>query len=138
VKDVEAARQRLQQEEQVNEDEGLAKFSNFVIHNKDMATRGHLPKDMMEQGRYLAAQTVGDAWMCYPWEATYVSPFPHHVVMHSKTPQIGGRWRSWVSDIDEQGRHAASQASAQLLKNRNGALEVIPSLQSPCSTIKLT
>ncbi len=25
---------------------------------------------MVEQGRYLAAQTVKDVWICYPWEAT--------------------------------------------------------------------
>lgn len=25
--------------------------------------------DMIEGDRYLAARTVGDEWMCYPWEA---------------------------------------------------------------------
>lgn len=25
---------------------------------------------MMTEGRYLAARTVGDVWICYPWEAT--------------------------------------------------------------------
>ena len=25
----------------------------------------------MEENRYLAAQTVSDVWICYPWEATY-------------------------------------------------------------------
>lgn len=24
----------------------------------------------MTEGRYLAARTVGDVWICYPWEAT--------------------------------------------------------------------
>ena len=28
---------------------------------------------MMEENRYLAAQTVSDVWICYPWEATYVA-----------------------------------------------------------------
>lgn len=47
-------------------------FSIFVLHNKDKVKKGHLPGDMMEEGRYLAAKTVGDVWICYPWEATYV------------------------------------------------------------------
>ena len=25
----------------------------------------------MQENRYLAAQTVTDVWICYPWEATY-------------------------------------------------------------------
>ena len=25
---------------------------------------------MMESDKYLAARTVGDVWICYPWEAT--------------------------------------------------------------------
>lgn len=24
---------------------------------------------MIEQSRYLAARTIGDEWICYPWEA---------------------------------------------------------------------
>lgn len=31
--------------------------------------KGALPEEMMTQGRYLAAETVGDVWCCYPWEA---------------------------------------------------------------------
>ena len=45
------------------------RFSIFVLHNKDKPKKGHLPEDVV-QGRYLAAQTVGDEWICYPWEAT--------------------------------------------------------------------
>ena len=30
---------------------------------------------MVDEGRYLAANTVGDVWICYPWEATYVFCF---------------------------------------------------------------
>lgn len=26
----------------------------------------------MAEKRYLAAKTVSDVWICYPWEATYV------------------------------------------------------------------
>ncbi|KAL9099009.1 MAG: hypothetical protein Q9163_005429 [Psora crenata] len=62
-KDVEAARQKLR-------GEGNANFSIFVLHNKDKPKKGHLPRDMIDEGRYLAAETVGDVWICYPWEAT--------------------------------------------------------------------
>ena len=62
-KDVEAARQRLGRTEKT-------KFSIFVLHNKDKEKKGHLPADMLEGNRYLAAVTVPDVWICYPWEAT--------------------------------------------------------------------
>ena len=29
-----------------------------------------MPEDMLDQNRYIAARTVGDVWICYPWEAT--------------------------------------------------------------------
>lgn len=45
-------------------------FSIFVLHNKDKEKKGHLPDAMMKEGRYLAARTVGDVWINYPWEAT--------------------------------------------------------------------
>jgi uncharacterized protein len=38
--------------------------------NKDKAKKGVLPHDMVAAGRYHAARTVGDEWICYPWEAT--------------------------------------------------------------------
>jgi hypoxanthine phosphoribosyltransferase len=44
-------------------------FSIFVLHNKDKQKKGVLPEDVV-QGRYDAARTVGDVWICYPWEAT--------------------------------------------------------------------
>lgn len=47
------------------------KFSIFVLHNKDKEKKGHLPEDMIKEDRYLAARTVGDVWINYPWEATY-------------------------------------------------------------------
>ena len=43
--------------------------------NKDKPKKGHLPQDMIDEGRYLAAHTVSDVWICYPWEATYVNHF---------------------------------------------------------------
>ncbi len=40
------------------------------MQNKDKKKKGTLPADMMEESRYVAARTVGDVWICYPWEAT--------------------------------------------------------------------
>jgi len=45
-------------------------FSIFVLHNKDKEKKGKLPTEMIDSGRYLAAKTVGDVWINYPWEAT--------------------------------------------------------------------
>ncbi|KAI4139533.1 MAG: hypothetical protein L6R39_006239 [Caloplaca ligustica] len=86
-KDVETAAQKLGST-------GKTQFSIFVLHvtlaekkkktqNKDKTKKGHLPQDMIDDGRYLAARTVSDVWICYPWEAT---------------------------DIDEHDKLAASQA----------------------------
>lgn len=64
-KDVEAAVQKLgRQGEKTN-------FSIFVLHNKDKVKKGTLPQEILK-GRYAAARTVGDVWINYPWEATYV------------------------------------------------------------------
>jgi len=62
-KDVETARQQQGRDEK-------ATFSIFVLHNKDKNKKGHLPADMLDNNRYLAAVTVPDVWICYPWEAT--------------------------------------------------------------------
>ncbi|KAL2759976.1 hypothetical protein ACRALDRAFT_2024065 [Sodiomyces alcalophilus JCM 7366] len=61
-KDVEATRQRLGLNEKTE-------FSIFVLHNKDKQKKGTLPQEMIESGRYIAARTLGDAWINYPWEA---------------------------------------------------------------------
>ncbi|KAI2633273.1 PRTase-like protein [Hypomontagnella submonticulosa] len=63
-KDVEIARQKL------GPNTEKTQFSIFVLHNKDKQKKGTLPADMMAESRYLAARTVGDEWICYPWEAT--------------------------------------------------------------------
>jgi len=62
-KDVESARQQQGRSEKT-------KFSIFVLHNKDKVKKGQLPEDMVNENRYLAAVTVPDVWICYPWEAT--------------------------------------------------------------------
>ncbi|KAI0116770.1 PRTase-like protein [Daldinia grandis] len=62
-KDVEEARQKLGNNEKTE-------FSIFVLHNKDKQKKGTLPSDMIGQSRYLAARTIRDEWICYPWEAT--------------------------------------------------------------------
>lgn len=43
-------------------------ISIFVLHNKDKPKRAGLPDSMMNSGRYIAAQTVPDKWLCYPWD----------------------------------------------------------------------
>lgn len=48
------------------------KFSIFVLHNKDKEKKGTLPKDVLEGNRYIAAVTLPDVWINYPWEAVYV------------------------------------------------------------------
>ncbi|KAI9828015.1 MAG: hypoxanthine-guanine phosphoribosyltransferase [Thelocarpon impressellum] len=63
-KDVETARQKL------GGGGERARFSIFVLHNKDKTKKGRLPQDMLDESRYLAARTVDDVWICYPWEAT--------------------------------------------------------------------
>jgi hypoxanthine phosphoribosyltransferase len=40
------------------------------LQNKDKPKKGVLPAEMTSSGRYVAARTVGDEWICYPWEAT--------------------------------------------------------------------
>ncbi|KAL2265996.1 hypothetical protein VTJ83DRAFT_5348 [Remersonia thermophila] len=60
-KDVEEARAKIGSD-------AKTEFSIFVLHNKDKQKKGHLPDDILH-GRYLAARTVGDEWICYPWEA---------------------------------------------------------------------
>lgn len=45
-----------------------------VLQNKDKAKKGKLPEEMITAGRYHAAVTTSDVWICYPWEAKYV-PF---------------------------------------------------------------
>jgi len=39
----------------------------------------------MDEGRYLAARTVGDVWICYPWEATDID---EHDAMAAKQSGI--------------------------------------------------
>lgn len=61
-KDVETARKQQGRSEKTT-------FSVFVLHNKDKPKKGNLPAEMLENGRYIAALTVPDVWICYPWEA---------------------------------------------------------------------
>ncbi|KAM3421456.1 hypothetical protein BST61_g1849 [Cercospora zeina] len=63
-KDVDAAAKQAGREAE------STKFSIFVLHNKDKPKKGTLPDEMIASNRYLAARTVPDVWICYPWEAT--------------------------------------------------------------------
>jgi hypoxanthine phosphoribosyltransferase len=82
-KDVEIAQKNLGREGE------KTTFSIFVLHvsvcslpsfhslgthricyqNKNKSKKGKLPEEMMTGGRYHAAVTTGDVWICYPWEA---------------------------------------------------------------------
>ncbi|KAF2464677.1 PRTase-like protein [Lindgomyces ingoldianus] len=75
-KDVEEAQRRLGRE-----DEKTA-FTIFVLHNKDKTKKGTLPKSIIGDGKYLAAETVGDVWICYPWEATDIEE--HDCLAHAQ------------------------------------------------------
>jgi hypothetical protein len=61
---------------------------------------------MMASKRYQAAVTVGDVWICYPWEAEYVTPIAEMHSVQEWTNLIRNR------DIDEQDRLAAAQKAA--------------------------
>ncbi|KAI3330710.1 PRTase-like protein [Ustulina deusta] len=63
-KDVQEVSKKLGREGEKTE------FSIFVLHNKDKPKKGVLPVDAIDDSRYIAARTVGDVWICYPWEAT--------------------------------------------------------------------
>lgn len=56
----------------------------FVLHNKAKEKKGILPEGMLKEGGdYLAARTVGDVWICYPWEATDIEE--HDELAKTKT-----------------------------------------------------
>ena len=64
-KDVEEAQRKLGREGE------KTTFSIFVLHNKDKTKKGELT-GIISENKYLAARTVGDEWICYPWEAMLV------------------------------------------------------------------
>ncbi|KAK9382394.1 uncharacterized protein V2V93DRAFT_357171 [Kockiozyma suomiensis] len=57
------------QAEKLGRADEVTNFFVFVLHNKEKPKRAHLPKEMMEAGHYIAAETVEDIWIAYPWEA---------------------------------------------------------------------
>ncbi|GAW17558.1 hypothetical protein ANO14919_070160 [Xylariales sp. No.14919] len=63
-KDVQEVSKKLGREGEKTE------FSIFVLHNKDKPKKGVLPAEAIDDTRYIAARTVPDIWICYPWEAT--------------------------------------------------------------------
>lgn len=58
-----------QQQQLLNRSNEQTTFSVFVIHNKDKQKNAELPNEMLESGRYYAAETVPDEWLVYPWDA---------------------------------------------------------------------
>ncbi|KAF5094508.1 hypothetical protein D0Z03_002068 [Geotrichum reessii] len=47
----------------------VTRFMIFVLHNKNKEKNAQLPQEMMNENRYIAARTVEDIWIAYPWEA---------------------------------------------------------------------
>ncbi|KAI1809306.1 hypothetical protein GGS20DRAFT_319282 [Poronia punctata] len=78
-KDVEEVSKRLGREGEKTE------FSIFVLHNKDKPKKGTLPPGTIDESRYIAARTVGDIWICYPWEATDIDE--HDRLAHEQKNQ---------------------------------------------------
>jgi hypoxanthine phosphoribosyltransferase len=60
-------------------------LTNSILQNKNKEKKGTLPDDMLSENRYLAARTVGDVWICYPWEATDID---EHDEMAAKQPAV--------------------------------------------------
>ncbi|GAB7346593.1 hypothetical protein MBLNU457_5778t2 [Dothideomycetes sp. NU457] len=58
-------------------------FSIFVLHNKDKTKKGSLPQDL-EKDRYIAAVTVGDVWINYPWEAVDIEEHDRNAAKQQK------------------------------------------------------
>lgn len=56
------------------------KFFIFVLHNKDKEKRADLPNNMVEKGLYLAARTVPDSWIAYPWESVDIETHTEEAV----------------------------------------------------------
>lgn len=79
-------------------------FSIFVLHNKDKPKRGQLPDDIVSKNFYLAARTVPDVWINYPWEATYDMTTP---LMEDSKERIG--LTKIYRDIDEHDDMAQKQ-----------------------------
>ncbi|KAI3321039.1 PRTase-like protein [Xylariaceae sp. AK1471] len=80
-KDIEEVSKKLGRESEKTE------FSIFVLHNKDKAKKGVLPPGTIENSRYIAARTVGDVWICYPWEAIDIDE--HDRLAHEQKNQTG-------------------------------------------------
>ncbi|KAF5586426.1 xanthine phosphoribosyltransferase 1 [Fusarium pseudocircinatum] len=79
-KDVEIARQRMGEDAPAPKTE----FSIFVLHNKDKPKKGKLPDDMLAT-RYSAAETVGDVWINYPWEAIDIDEHDRNASLQTKS-----------------------------------------------------
>ncbi|CDK29197.1 unnamed protein product [Kuraishia capsulata CBS 1993] len=53
---------------------GSTNFLVFVLHDKVKPKKAALPAKIMDTGKYLAARTVPDVWIAYPWESTDIVP----------------------------------------------------------------
>lgn len=71
------------QQEQLNKEDEKIDIGIFVLHNKDKIKKAQLPAEIMESGKYVAASTVKDEWIVYPWDAEDID-------LHSRFSQIQG------------------------------------------------
>ncbi|GMM33000.1 xanthine phosphoribosyltransferase [Saccharomycopsis crataegensis] len=62
LKDIELQQEELKSTDPTN-------LGIFVLHNKNKEKKAQLPEELMNSGNYLAAVTVDDAWIAYPWDA---------------------------------------------------------------------
>ncbi|CCK69102.1 xanthine phosphoribosyltransferase KNAG_0B06770 [Huiozyma naganishii CBS 8797] len=57
------------QQRKLNRLNEITNLSVFVLHNKDKPKKANLPEEMMNSHHYIAAETVPDKWLIYPWDA---------------------------------------------------------------------
>ncbi|ANZ76793.1 BA75_03623T0 [Komagataella pastoris] len=56
-------------------------FAIFVLHDKVKQKKAQLPKEILEsENRYIAARTVPDCWIAYPWESTDIVPHTKYAI----------------------------------------------------------
>ncbi|KAF2723031.1 PRTase-like protein [Polychaeton citri CBS 116435] len=70
---------------QAGKESAGTKFSIFVLHNKDKPKKGALPESIVNDNSYLAAETVTDVWINYPWEATDIEEHDRQAALQKKS-----------------------------------------------------
>ncbi|CAD6504437.1 BgTH12-06167 [Blumeria graminis f. sp. triticale] len=68
-----------------NEEVSETTFNIFVLHNKIKEKEGKLPDEIL-LNHYIAARTVEDVWISYPWEAKDIDE--HDKLARNKSVEI--------------------------------------------------